>query len=428
MKTRVLTVAALVAAIAALASCHQPNNETETTKPAADPETQNLRQALFEGDKRFWFPGNDTGFFEKFFVQAETAQAKKTTLRVLHYGDSQVESDRLTAQLRDRMQELFGGGGPGLLPLKQPVPSLTTRQSTSGTLVGQSTYGSKPHVRCDGNYGPMLRSWLLNGSASTNIAAERGRLVRDRARSFSRVALLYNTKDTDGKTSLEVSSGDQRKAKTGSKKGVNRLEVKLDSAVTQLKVDVSGHADIYGLTVDDGYGVAVDNIGMRGVSGTQYTMVDSAKLADVYSLMNVGMILLQFGGNAMPGMTKDWQLEAYCKNIGRQIDFLHSVRPEAVVMLVGPADMCVRREGQLLTNPMLPKLDKCLRQTALAHDAAYWSVFQAMGGEGSMKQWVAKGLASKDYIHFSHNGAAQMGENLADAMADLYRYYRSGKK
>ena len=45
-----------------------------------------------------------------------------------------------------------------------------------------------------------------------------------------------------------------------------------------------------------------------------------------------------------------------------------------------------------------------------------------------MKMWVKKGLAGKDYIHFSQKGADLMGERLATALADNYALYRLEKR
>ena len=104
----------------------------------------------------------------------------------------------------------------------------------------------------------------------------------------------------------------------------------------------------------------------------------------------------------MPGMKSPQQLAHYCKRIGTQIDYLHSVCPEAAIMFVGPADMGVKNGGDFASHPMIADLDESLKNTALAHGAAYWSVYQAMGGNGSMARWDEQGLANKDYIHFSH--------------------------
>ena len=39
--------------------------------------------------------------------------------RILHFGDSQLEGDRISGYLRNRLQSVYGGSGPGFIPIKQ---------------------------------------------------------------------------------------------------------------------------------------------------------------------------------------------------------------------------------------------------------------------------------------------------------------------
>ena len=45
------------------------------------------------------------------FLRLDTTQPLR--MHILHYGDSQIESDRLTSYIRDKWQRQYGGYGPG---------------------------------------------------------------------------------------------------------------------------------------------------------------------------------------------------------------------------------------------------------------------------------------------------------------------------
>jgi hypothetical protein len=45
---------------------------------------------------------------------------EKNSVRIMHYGDSQIEEDRMTSFIRSKLQTKFGGTGPGLRPALQP--------------------------------------------------------------------------------------------------------------------------------------------------------------------------------------------------------------------------------------------------------------------------------------------------------------------
>jgi hypothetical protein len=101
-------------------------------------------------------------FLGSFYASlAETADRK---VRVLHYGDSQIEEDRLTQQIREALQARFGGRGVGLMPLAQTIPTRTIRQELhmNGRFVPPTqgprryfVHGFKRDQRADGLYGPI---------------------------------------------------------------------------------------------------------------------------------------------------------------------------------------------------------------------------------------------------------------------------------
>jgi lysophospholipase L1-like esterase len=96
--------------------------------------------------------------------------------------------------------------------------------------------------------------------------------------------------------------------------------------------------------------------------------------------------------------------------------------PEAVFLFIGPGDMSTLVNGNYTTYPLLPYLDKQLKQRCLANGVAYWSMFEAMGGENSMQYWVEQELASTDYTHFSPKGSRIISELFFNALyLDLSR-------
>ena len=62
-----------------------------------------------------------------FYAALQTSA--KRSVRIVHYGDSQIEEDRISMILRRRLQDRFGGGGIGLLPMVQTIPTYTAKQS-----------------------------------------------------------------------------------------------------------------------------------------------------------------------------------------------------------------------------------------------------------------------------------------------------------
>ena len=387
---------------------------------------------LFESQTRIWLPNDDITYFDRFFEKAENAKKDHKIIRILHYGDSQIEQDRISCQLRERMQLTFGGGGPGMLPLRQPIPTFSFTQNASGSLFCQSTYGDSTVHRANGNYGPMLRSWRVAGPASMQLRASTSHMASELVGRFSTIRVLFNNRPGPLNvtiTNRQPSVGSQPShSESISESGIHLVTWQMDSVTSHASINLSGSADIYGIMVDDGYGVAVDNISMRGVSGHQFTMVNADQLAEAYSQMDIGIIIMQFGGNSVPYLNNDKVIANYCTRLGEQIDFVRKACPDAAILFIGPSDMSTKVGGQLATYPKLPYLVEQLQQMANAHGAAYWSIYDAMGGKNSMITWVRHGYAGSDYIHFSLKGAHIMGDYLSDMLLKLYDLYHIRKQ
>lgn len=380
-----------------------------------------LQKEFDEQEYRFWLPSKD--YLDAFWFNAEKAKSADRVIRIMHYGDSQIEMDRISYQLRAYMQEHFGGGGPGMIPFRTIIASNSISQSASGNLTHLASFGDSTVVRSRGNYGPMMQCFRMAGSASVSVRASSNKSTDSRLKSFSRIRLVYNDRSGNLKATLSERKSHYSNSQTSKNSGVGSMLWTLNPEASAFTISTSGSADLYCITVDNGPGVAVDNIPMRGCSGTQFTSVTKDLLTRAYSQLDVGLIILQFGGNSVPYLKSSKSISNYCKNIGKQIDYIHQCCPQAKILFIGPSDMSTSEKGKLQTYSMLPTVIDSLRVTAINHDAAFWSIYHAMGGWNSMLSWKKQGLAGSDYIHFTPKGAVMMGERLATAFNTSYRLF-----
>ncbi len=385
------------------------------------PEMSQLRDSISyykslvsEGDSRFWMP--TANYLNAFWRNAELARTKGRTIRILHYGDSQIEMDRMSSRLRSYMQDKFGGGGPGMMSARTIIPSPAYNISAPGEMTHLSSFGDSTCVRSRGNYGPMMQCFRMQGGVNISVKTSSGRHVDPRTANITSVRLVYNNLGESFSATMDSS------VYTSHEKEVSSFRWTTDT-VKRFKLRITGNADLYCLLADNGPGVAVDNIPMRGCSGQQFTLVDSAKLLAAYRQMDVGMIILQFGGNSVPYLHHGKSISTYCQSIGKQIDHLHKCCPQAVIVFVGPSDMSTSGGAGIKSYDVLPELIDSLAATAISHNAAYWSIYHAMGGQNSMAEWHRQGLAGADYIHFSQRGADMMGDRLAEAFNNSYTLY-----
>lgn len=383
------------------------------------------RQRFQSEANAFQTPNGDPTYFDTLFTLLAKALEEQRTRRILHYGDSQIEMDRMTIQLREYMQRTFGGGGPGLLPIKPSAGSRSVNYYASGNLSHQSSFIIDDATQtAHGNYGPMAHCWHLAGSATSGVTASASAKTPQSFKHFTHITLLFNNRPGPLSATLKAPAANYSDQQSSSTSGVQAFHWQLDTAVAAINLQLQGDADIYGIMVDNGPGVAVDNIALRGCSGQQFTMIDAAQLSESYALMDVALIILQFGGNSVPYLRPGSSLHTYCESLSRQIARLREACPGVTLLFIGPSDMSTTVDGQIQSYPSMPIIVDSLRNMALRNNVAYWSIYDAMGGFNSMRTWVDNGLANTDYIHFSTKGVDIMGQQLADAFACMYEFYK----
>lgn len=329
-------------------------------------------------------------FLSRFYASLSEAGAR--VVRVVHYGDSQIEEDRITQQIREGLQARFGGRGVGLMPLAQTIPTNTVRQEIrmNGKVITPQqgpkrylVYGPKKTQRKDHLYGVMGQVAVMADS------------------------LVSGSEDVIAMCKPQVPSAHY-----------DRWRVFADSTISWTTngdtVHLTGQGFVYAISQETDTGVIVDNIPMRGCLGMVFTKMDSALIASFYQQENVQLIIMQFGGNAIPFNEKPETIRGFIKGYREQIRYLRQCAPQADILFIGPSDMMRLKDGVWQSYPMVAYMDKLLRKMCLEENIAYFSLNSWMGGAGSMLRWKENGLAGNDGIHFTRKGAKKAGQAISE--------------
>jgi lysophospholipase L1-like esterase len=125
-----------------------------------------------ELNKRIQFPTAESNSFDHLFDALYALEEGENHLfRILHYGDSQLEGDRISDYLRNKLQLRFGGSGPGIiLPIDVSKSRNSVRQSESGDWRKYAIYGrSRQPNRI---YGIGGASFVYTGTISTKVGED----------------------------------------------------------------------------------------------------------------------------------------------------------------------------------------------------------------------------------------------------------------
>lgn len=331
-------------------------------------------------------------------LAAALRNADKQLIRIMHYGDSQIEEDRITATLRRRLQAKYGGHGVGLVPLHQTIPTLTLKQRLYINNQVQSVQG-----------GP--KRYIIYGLRSMRLPDDDHR--------YGPMAQVAEMNDDLVRGSEDILLTLQPLAGGSVHRQVKLLaDTSIHMSITAGATDtvrLQGRGRVYGLSLESATGVIVDNIPMRGCMGTIFTKLDSMQLAQFYSQSHTRLIILQYGGNAIPMNKKESTIRGICYGLRDQVRYLRTLAPEADILFIGPSDMIeIDENGEAHTNPLVSIMDNTLRTLMTRENVPYFSLYAAMGGEGSMIRWQQIGWAGSDGVHFTRSGADKAADLLWD--------------
>ena len=157
---------------------------------AMQQDTLSFYRSFFrENPDRIYLPGDDYTFFDPVFRSFERARHSGKTVRVAHYGDSQIELDRISSDLREALQTRFGGSGTGMFPALTTIPSASISRSSSGGFAFYTMYGDSTTVRAGHNrYGVLSQVVSLSGSGTVSLRAHRQKSTKNHVRNFSSVS------------------------------------------------------------------------------------------------------------------------------------------------------------------------------------------------------------------------------------------------
>lgn len=372
-----------------------------------------------------------------FYESLLNIQNETKSIRILHYGDSQIEGDRISDYLRIKLQNQFGGEGPGLISFMPVAPSVINKLSWSDGWDRYQIFSGKDKRVKHSNFGALAHITRFKEYSSTNdttgyktawvkmVTSKNG---GPKASSYKKIKLFYG--GAKSKTHIELyengSLNNSDSLLAGGVFNVKEFNLYQGALLHEFKFKGTDSPDFYGVSLEGDKGVMVDNMGLRGSSGTFFNQINSSQLKQFYDYLNVKLIILQFGGNSLPYITTKEQADNYAGYLKSQILNLKKLAPQASILLIGPADMSVKVGIDYETHPQLENLRDAIKRIGFETNCAFFDMYNCMGGRNSMLAWVEQGIAAKDYIHFSPGGARKIAVLLHNAiMTDYYNYQKN---
>jgi len=412
------------------------------------------------------------------FFEALIQEKDDALVRVAHYGDSQLEGDRVTVHIRKNLQAKFGGGGLGYVPLDDIASNGSYSRTNRGTwkrynvfnkrLKQSSFYGLSGYVyrfakgeiipdsiitaspkdslqtiqTDSANSKPIIDTIPLIvkvDSTKTNThttktpkridytknASVTYRFYKRRKIKYSTVSLMYG-RTTEGfgikcyTLANKLIYADTLKAELG----YANKKLNIPAGLKGFKIEFFGkHSpDLYGLQIDDTAGIIVDNYAIRGHSGNGLFRINDEYLSKQIAQTNTRLIIFQYGANMLPYLDSEKECKTYENSFYRLFMKFKKAAPNASILVIGNGDMGYKKSGEEKSYPYVRCLSDIQKSAAKKAGCSFWSLLDAMGGDNAILSWKRKGLCMLDG-HLTPKGQRIMANLIFRAIMREYNNY-----
>ena len=348
-------------------------------------------------------------------LAATTARRRMEPVRVMHFGDSHTAADILTAEIRRSFQRDFGDGGAGLVSARNPF-STPRRGVQTGTSAGWWIDGIAGKGATDGIYGPA------GFSLSTDRADERAWLQANcnhfevyylKQPGGGRIDILIDGASVlDKPLSLDASAPAPDYFTFDSPSdGNHRIEIRTIG---------TGRVRLLGIVTEHiAPGVSYDVLGINGARAVRLLSWNDTAFVDNILQRKPDLIIVAYGTNEVTD--DDWSVESYERMFANILKRFRRAAPQASILVYGPPD---RSDNQKAISKM-PAMIEAQRRAAIEVGAAFWNSYAAMGGAGSMNNWVEQGYGQNDHVHLTSGGYIKIGGLFYNDLMAAYKQSQS---
>ena len=340
-------------------------------------------------------------------------------VRIAVLGDSYIEGDILTCDLRELLQEHYGGCGVGFVPVNCVAAGfrrtvITTRSGWEDFHANEKKGYGQPWANITGNY--------FRGSSGCTFEMTGG-TFRSRV-DTCQSSTLYFMGNGSVPVTATVNGADTHQFTATVNGGVQSVTVKGKIGKVRWSLNGSSSGMMFlGATMDCDRGVLVDNYSLRSSTGMHLAQITEEMFANYENSRHYDLVIIMFGLNVAGRRSSKFEL--YCERMTQAITAMKKTMPHTGFLLVTAGDRDERAGGGFRTMAGVKSLIKVQQQLAFDNRVAFWNLYEAMGGEGSVARMTKEHMANLDYTHINFEGGKKLARLLYDAIVWGQENYRA---
>ncbi len=340
---------------------------------------------------------------------------RRKKVKVVHIGDSHIQSDFFSGQVRKRFQQIdsIGNGGRGYLfpcALAQAGNDpFTVKTLKKGAWEGcRNIQKSK---ECD---------WGIAGMTATTSDEQASFELQPYANGVAggytstKVKLYYPTDQADY-FAVRLWTGQfflspHRLYREGYAEFLLPLEIRKVGITMQRQSLAQNYFSFSGISLEnEHHGLIYSAAGVNGAKVSSF--LRNPLLETQLRAESPDLVIVSLGTN--DSYMARFDKVAFEKDCRQLITKIRSASPQASIVFTGPADNQLQGVG---ANPHIAEVQKILLRLAKEEQLGFWPLYDIMGGFKSIEKWQKTALATADGVHFTRKGYYLQGDLLFEAL------------
>ncbi len=344
-------------------------------------------------------------------------------VRIAFLGDSFIEGDILTSDLREVLQDNFGGSGTGFAPTASPLTGF--RRSVKTLSRGWTSYNIMQRKKAPLQYREdfTISGWICKGQSSSSTLWT----MTDNKRhgESCQIARLHFIAREHTRLRISVNDTLVREFSIQGAQALREILIQGDD-IRSLKMElVEGNSTFtsYGAMFHGAKGVSLDNYSTRSNNGQAMFWSNATINAQLdKAIGGYDLIVLQYGLNLMAQNV--FKYSNYSEQIDKMIAYCRECFPGAAILVMGVSERYVRDGESFAPMNSIASFVDYQREAARRCGAAFWDTHSSMLIQGGMAEFVRQGWAGKDYTHINWGGGRRIALALGDALMEGAKAHR----
>lgn len=362
-------------------------------------------------------------------------QAKNRKVTIVHIGDSHIQPDGYSYNLRNILQKEFGYAGRGMI---FPYRAAGTHNSFTHYSEIKGKWEGDFNLRRERKFDIGITgatAHTTDPTASVKIGFRNEASKAD----FDLVKLYY--KRSPNTFNLKVTVNDSASfivncvADTASTlpyltfrvpRGTKTITLSMEKVTQKLNDSTtitSKFFELYGLSfeLEKENGILYHAVGINGASFD--AILRQNLMESQIKEMNPDLVIVDMGGNEYYG--RGVHKESYTAKLTQIVKNIQQWCPNASILLSSPHEFYFRRYYNRNWSKDARDVTK---QVAFDNNCGFWDNYAISGGRYAVPQWQKEGLFGYDRIHLTPQGYGYRGMLMAQGLLNSYSIYKKGEE